>query len=1076
MHESSNTMNNRTLNRSLVDLTPSRAIAACAPAVRPRAAALGTLAVALLFLLLALPGATVAAISVDATSGISGFQGTPISTKTILFGGSPFNFTPGANGMLVVTISGEVNPTTVSVTYGGAAMSLAVSTNGTGGAGNGYAGIFYLPSPAAGGSPLVVTMTGAGNRYGVYAVYATGVNQAAPQATSNARQLSLASPVPLQTPDITPSAGALVVTAFGSSANSATAHNSSIYTNSPSGPLDGQVNPPNTTGGASVSALSYAVVPDATPVNGYGFWSGTTANENLCVVIASFGVGGAAIFDHLAVTTAVASTNAGSAFDVTITGQDASNNTVNNSTTTVTVSSPASNMEFDWNSDGTYGDNSGTLVAGVKTIKARNKKAETTTIAAAGGGGFTTTPADITTTAGAFTKLQILVPGETAAPPSATGKTGTPTVQVATTPFNVTVNAVDQYWNVVDSVSDTVGITSTDGTATLPADATLFFGTGTFALTFNAAGNFTATATDVTDASKTANTSSTITVQGISLVWVGDGVNNLWNTTSLNWLNPSFETVAFTNINNRATFDDTGSTTPSVNIVGTMLPDNITVNSANSYTFGSTSGGSIGGTSGLTKQGSGTLTLETANTFTGITLLSGGTLVLNTNLALQNSPLQLTSVAAPVNLGAGITNLVLGGLIKTGSENPITGFVTVGYNDLTSLTLNVAAGRTASYSDIINNTTNIGSTGLKLIKTGPGWQGLTAANGFTGGLEIWNGTLAINAAFGGRIQAVNTLTLGSGASSGTLELGSAAGPNPGQTFAGLTTSGTGTSNRVVGAAAGNSSFTVDSANDWTYAGSFGGPWVNQNNLNVTKSGAGKLTLLGSSTHVGTTTVNGGTLLVNNTTGSGTGSGTVTVNGGTLGGTGIIGGAATVNSSGTLAPGTSIGTLTLGVPPTLNGTVVMEINTTQSPSNDVIKVTSGTLTAGGNLVVTNLPGSTLALGNSFKLFSAPVSGSFSSIVYPNPPTGTVWTNKLSQDGTIALVAAPAPTPTNITFSVSGGNLILDWPAGQGWQLQAQTNTLAVGITTNWVNVLGAVPPVTNAVAPSNGSVFYRLVYP
>jgi autotransporter-associated beta strand protein len=350
---------------------------------------------------------------------------------------------------------------------------------------------------------------------------------------------------------------------------------------------------------------------------------------------------------------------------------------------------------------------------------------------------------------------------------------------------------------------------------------------------------------------------------------------------------------------------------------------------------------------------------------------------------------------------SGVTKLVLGGLIKTGSEVPITGFITNGYANLTSLTLNVAAGRSVSYSDIINDST----AGLKLIKTGPGWQGLTAANGFTGGVEIRNGTLAVNAQYGGRISAVNTLTLGSSTASGVFEIGTAVFANA-QTLAGLTTSGTGTSNAVVGGAAALSSFTLDSTNDWTYAGSFGGPGTNQNNLNVTKSGSGKLMLLGSSTHVGTTTVNGGTLLVDNTTGSGTGSGAVTVSGGTLGGIGTISGALTVNTNGTLSPGNSIGTLTLGVPPTLYGTVLMELNTAQSPSNDVINVTSGTITAGGNLVVTNLPGSTLALGYSFKLFSAPVSGSFNSIVYPNPPTGTIWTNRLSQNGTIALVVAPA----------------------------------------------------------------------
>ena len=40
-------------------------------------------------------------------------------------------------------------------------------------------------------------------------------------------------------------------------------------------------------------------------------------------------------------------------------------------------------------------------------------------------------------------------------------------------------------------------------------------GTWTFGITLNTAGNFTVTATDVTDGSKTANTTSTITVQGI---------------------------------------------------------------------------------------------------------------------------------------------------------------------------------------------------------------------------------------------------------------------------------------------------------------------------------------------------------------------------------------------------------------------------------------------------------------------------------------------------------------------------------------------------------------------------------
>src|SRR5205814_651116 len=111
----------------------------------------------------------------------------------------------------------------------------------------------------------------------------------------------------------------------------------------------------------------------------------------------------------------------------------------------------------------------------------------------------------------AFAKLQLLVPGETAAPGSATGKSGTPTTSTAATAFNITVNAVDSFWNVVNAVSDTVDITSTDANATLPADAALVSGTKTLSVTFKTAGSQTLTATDVTDSSKTANTSPSMT-------------------------------------------------------------------------------------------------------------------------------------------------------------------------------------------------------------------------------------------------------------------------------------------------------------------------------------------------------------------------------------------------------------------------------------------------------------------------------------------------------------------------------------------------------------------------------------
>ena len=96
----------------------------------------------------------------------------------------------------------------------------------------------------------------------------------------------------------------------------------------------------------------------------------------------------------------------------------------------------------------------------------------------------------MTVNAGAFAKLQLLLPGETAAPGS--GDAARPArrrAQTAGTSFTVTVNAVDANWNVVTTVTDTVAITL-DATpnATLPANAALVAGTKTFSVTLKTVG------------------------------------------------------------------------------------------------------------------------------------------------------------------------------------------------------------------------------------------------------------------------------------------------------------------------------------------------------------------------------------------------------------------------------------------------------------------------------------------------------------------------------------------------------------------------------------------------------------
>jgi len=93
------------------------------------------------------------------------------------------------------------------------------------------------------------------------------------------------------------------------------------------------------------------------------------------------------------------------------------------------------------------------------------------------------TSPSLTVNVGAFVKLQLLSPGEAAAPGTASGKTGTTLAQNAGTAFNVTVNAVDANWNVVTNVTHTIGITSSDSNATLPANAALVSGTKAFGVT-----------------------------------------------------------------------------------------------------------------------------------------------------------------------------------------------------------------------------------------------------------------------------------------------------------------------------------------------------------------------------------------------------------------------------------------------------------------------------------------------------------------------------------------------------------------------------------------------------------------
>jgi Glycosyl hydrolases family 28 len=92
-----------------------------------------------------------------------------------------------------------------------------------------------------------------------------------------------------------------------------------------------------------------------------------------------------------------------------------------------------------------------------------------------------------------------------------------------------------------------------------------------------------------------------------------------------------------------------------------------------------------------------------------------------------------------------------------------------------------------------------------------------------------------------------------------------------------------------------------------------------------------------------------------------------------------------------------------------------------------------------------------------------------------------TNAAGESGnSIQASAAPLPSTvsTNLSFQVSGNQLQVSWPADHiGWRLEVQTNNPDVGLSSNWVSLgYDTTSQVSLPINASNGSVFYRLVYP
>jgi len=122
----------------------------------------------------------------------------------------------------------------------------------------------------------------------------------------------------------------------------------------------------------------------------------------------------------------------------------------------------------------------------------------------------------------AFSRLQILVPGETPNPGVMVsgvfpGKTGWPATQTSGAAFQIRVNAVDAYRNAITGIADAVYFSSTDTAASLPANAPsnavpLINGAGVFTVTLNTVGAQTITVYDASNNQIIQDVSSTVNV------------------------------------------------------------------------------------------------------------------------------------------------------------------------------------------------------------------------------------------------------------------------------------------------------------------------------------------------------------------------------------------------------------------------------------------------------------------------------------------------------------------------------------------------------------------------------------
>lgn len=408
----------------------------------------------------------------------------------------------------------------------------------------------------------------------------------------------------------------------------------------------------------------------------------------------------------------------------------------------------------------------------------------------------------------------------------------------------------------------------------------------------------------------------TTTAAPRAVTWVGDGVLNQWNTTNANFVSLVGSTPFVSG--DDVLINDSGSHQPTIKLTSAQSLAGLTVsNSSKDFTI--EGGGSLSGSGGLNKSGTGTLTLRVNNSSLGGGSIDAGKVVLGgvTNIGtLPTGAITLLNDAEIVNAWPS----------NTSTQNIGASFVIPAGNAAT-----LKSGRRLWLSGALT-----GSGDFHFVH-----QGTDAVMDLRGAMAAFSGRIDFSyTGTNGNMRAVfNGASFnGMGAAEVTFPAGitlSCFTNSTGNTFSIGALHGAGT---LAGGHAGPPNYTIGGLSiDSTFAGSFTG------NARLTKVGAAKLTLSGTSAHTGTTTVSSGELQLNGTFGA---TNVTVADSAIFSGNATVAGNVATNAGGILSPGADgvglmqVGSLSLNAP-------LLRFDLSSNPlgSNDRISAT-------GNVVLTD----------------------------------------------------------------------------------------------------------------------------